>query len=74
MLITLGGTKTQTKTVANSQSPVWDFVARLGVDSPAAADTLLLQVRISDEYNIYNIYIIYIISIILLLIYNLGLR
>ena len=56
MLITLGGTKTQTKTVANSQSPVWDFVARLGVDSPAAADTLLLQVRISNEYNIYNIY------------------
>ena len=46
VLITLGGTKTQTKTVANSQSPVWDFVARLGVDSPATADTLLLQVRI----------------------------
>ena len=60
MLITLGGTKTQTKTVANSQSPVWDFVARLGVDSPAAADTLLLQVMISR----YTVSIISTISII----------
>ena len=59
VLITLGGTKTQTKTVANSQSPVWDFVARLGVDSPAAADTLLLQVMISRPGYIYSIYNIY---------------
>ena len=64
VLITLGGTKTQTKTVANSQSPVWDFVARLGVDSPAAADTLLLQVMISRPGYIYCIHIS-IISIIL---------
>ena len=62
VLITLGGTKTQTKTVANSQSPVWDFVARLGVDSPAAADTLLLQVIISRPGYIYNIYNIYRVS------------